>query len=87
MSTIPDDLIKPRRAAEILCVRLATIYRYRDQGKLRAWKRGAYYLFSEAEVRAMIQPVGPGPCSKPDPARASIAHMQAMEKLRKAGMG
>lgn len=54
----PADLITPRRAARIVGVHISAIYRYVLKGKLRGWRRaGSRYLVSEAEVRALIQPV------------------------------
>lgn len=67
MQTIPNDLIRPGTAAEVLGVAVATIYKYIDRGLLPAWRRrGSRYLqVSRADVEAMLEPVAVVPRAEP----------------------
>lgn len=54
----PTDLITAAKAAEILAVHQATVYRLIRSGRLRAWKRlGGRVRVSRADVEALLLPV------------------------------
>lgn len=56
----PADLIRPARAAQLLHVHICSLYRWIAAGKLRAWRRaGRRYVVSEADVKALLEPVVP----------------------------
>lgn len=58
---IPEDLVTPARAAELVGVTRSSIYRWVASGKIKAWRRGEYLLLlSERDVRAMLRPVDAG---------------------------
>jgi excisionase family DNA binding protein len=59
-SEIPDDLIGPREAADLVGVSRETINRWIRTGELRAWKRGpSRYFVSKAEAKAKVAPYEP----------------------------
>lgn len=84
----PTDLITAKRASAILCCHLGTVHRYRRQGKLRGWRRGAgHWLFSEDEVRALLEPARTNQASPlPSRARLDREHAESLERLRRKGM-
>src|SRR5262245_42236420 len=53
---LPDDLIRPSRAATILKVRVRAVYHRIERGQLRAWRDSfsGQFRVSEADVRAML---------------------------------
>lgn len=87
----PDDLVRPSKAAQILKVHIATVYRLIGRGIFRAWRGPSRRLLvSEAEVRAQLVPVVPR--QPPDPLgigtseRARAAQQARTEDvLRQAG--
>lgn len=93
MTTIPDDLVSPRKACEILSVNISTLYRWILAGKLRSWRRaGTRYRVSLADVRALLEPVMPRPrptreeLGLPASKRALAARARhTQEVLRRAG--
>jgi excisionase family DNA binding protein len=88
-NNIPDDLISPTKAAQILKVHVASVYRWILAGRLRAWTRASTrHLVSEADVRALLQPAVPRP--RPpvvvQPSQAAEAQRRRTEEvLRAAG--
>lgn len=91
MTESPDDLIPARRAAKILGCVPQTIDNYRQQGLLRCWVRaGRQYLYSERDVRAMLEPYRPGGADVPAPpltrAEAERQVAGALDELRDAGV-
>lgn len=79
----PDDLIPPRKAAELVAVSVSTIYRWIDDGTLRAYRvGGTRYRLSARDVRALVEEVNPPPpvttTSEDEEAAAqAIARMRA----------
>jgi excisionase family DNA binding protein len=55
----PSDLITTMQAAKIAKVSACSLYRWIVSGKLRAWRLIGRLRVSEAEVRALLQPVEP----------------------------
>jgi len=79
-SEIPDDLITPLQAAQLLGVHLATIYRYILDGRLPAWRlAGTRFKLSRVQVLGLLQPAGNSP---PD---RTPSHAEATERLKKLG--
>ena len=57
----PTDLITAQKAAEILAVHVATVYRLIRSGRLRAWKRiGGRLRVSRADAQSLLLPVEVG---------------------------
>ncbi len=54
---MPDDLIKPSQAAQLLGLHINTIYRWINTGSLPVFRLGAHLRVSEAAVRACCRPV------------------------------
>lgn len=55
---IPDDLISPDAAAQLLGLGVATVYRWLNRGKLAGWRVGYRKLrVSRADVLGMVKPV------------------------------
>ena len=53
---LPNDLMRPREAAKLLGVHLATLYRWMDVGKLPFFRLGGYQRrVSRRDAAAMIQ--------------------------------
>ena len=87
--SVPKDLIRMGRAAEILQCHPETVKRHAKTGKIRGWRRGGVgeWLVSEAEVRQLLVPVAP---RRPGPrmesrAEADARHERACAELRKIG--
>lgn len=86
MNELPSDLITAAKAAEVLAVHVATVYRLVRSGKLRAWKRvGGRVRVSRAEVQALLVPVevqvaGEVPRGQSHEEKAA---MEAKERLEK----
>ncbi len=77
MADVPEDLIRPSKAAKILACHQATVYRLIMRGTLRAWRLGKdHYRVSEADVRALLQPVQPDaqPYELSSDSRRAAAH-------------
>lgn len=81
----PHDLIGTPEAVRILRCHPSTLHRWRAEGRVRAWKRGDRYLYSELEVRALLEPVAP---AVPPPGKAELrrGHEAALAELRAAGL-
>jgi excisionase family DNA binding protein len=77
-TTIPDDLITPTEAAQLLHVHLATVYRWIDQGRLPTWRVGGCVghrgrrRVRRSDVLALIRPEQ-SPASRLRPAVAERA--------------
>ena len=62
---IPDDLLKPGKAARLVGVHPATLYRWILHGRLRAWRTPtARYMVSRADVLGFMKTM-PGIEEKP----------------------
>lgn len=79
----PDDLIVPLAASKLIRSHVATIYRLIHSGELRAYKRGARYLVSRADVLALLQPVQPA--AKIDVYEEERISAATTERLRALG--
>lgn len=51
---LPDDLIRPGKAAQLLGVHISAVYRYLKKGRLTCWRLpSGHRRLSRAEVLAM----------------------------------
>jgi excisionase family DNA binding protein len=86
ITEIPKDLISPKAASKILHCHLATVYRLVHSGRLRSWWRGGTrHLVSEADVRALFEPLA----VRPEVETATEARRRvekAREELRARGI-
>jgi len=48
-------MLTTRQVLEILNISRATLYRYMDQGKIRAYKYGRDLRFKEEDIKAFIE--------------------------------
>ena len=86
----PTDLISPRKAAKLLGVHYATMYRWIWSGKLPAWDLCGLVRVSEADVRALVKPK---PVKFTPPVKHATARQQARveawanEVLKRRGYG
>ena len=79
-SDVPDDLISPREASQVLGVHLASIYRFIEDGRLPAWRRaGTRWRVSKAAVLGLLVP----PANVPEGRQPT--HAEAMAELRRRG--
>jgi excisionase family DNA binding protein len=83
----PDDLISARKAARILGVHFATLYRWMRRGKLTPWAVFGLVRVSEAEVRAIVKrkPVKAAPVSYATDRQQARQEAWAMDVLRTHG--
>lgn len=82
---LPSDLIDIATAAGFLHVHGATVRRWIGQGRIAAWKVGACWRLSQADVIAMVKPFVPTDGPRP----RTTAEIEAEERevdrvLRKA---
>lgn len=83
---LPDDLITPKEAAKLIAVSTNTIYRWVEEGKLRAWRiAGSRYRLSARDVRGLVEEVEPAervrtPSEDEQAAAAAIERMKARRK-------
>lgn len=70
----PTDLITVGKAAEVLAVHPATVYRLVRSGRLRAWRRlGGRIRVSRGDVQALLEPVQV-------PARGEVPPVRGVEE-------
>lgn len=93
--TIPRDLVPIAEAPKYLKsnrpgkkVALQTLYRWCLTGKLRCWKRGPWRFVSRADLRRMMkrETVAEQEPTRTEQRKLSKGHLEAMERLRAAGM-
>jgi excisionase family DNA binding protein len=83
---LPEDAIDLKTASKILTVGRGAVQRMIHDGRLRAWKvAGARYRASEADVRALVEPVKAPPRAR-TPAQMAAGDKAARERLRASGM-
>lgn len=81
----PDDLIRLGKAAREVTadgVHPSTIYRWVQQGRLRAWKVGGHLHVSRQDLRRVAQPVAP----EYQPAPRMPMKRETERILRRAGI-
>lgn len=85
----PFDLISPRKAAKLVGVHYATMYRWIWSGKLPAWDLCGLVRVSEADVRALLRrkPVKHGPVKYATPRQDARMEQWANEVLKARGYG
>jgi len=66
LEVIPDDLVSLKEATRLAKCHLATLYRWREQGVLRAWRRVGRLYVSRRELLGLFKPT----CVRPEPAVA-----------------
>lgn len=85
MNSIPADLVTPKKAAELIAVSANTIYRWIEEGKVRAYRvAGSRYRLSRAEVLALVEEVEPAAPLR-TPAEDEEAAAEAVERMRRNG--
>ena len=58
---LPNDLITPKQAAKLVGVGVSSIYRWIQDGTLRAWQvAGSHYRVSKAEALGLVREVQVG---------------------------
>lgn len=84
---LPVDLIRPSRAAKILNVCMATVYRLILRGKVRSWRTASgRYQVSESEVRGLLVEATPGRApAVATPRQQQRGENRAREFLRQRG--
>jgi excisionase family DNA binding protein len=66
MDTKPNDLIKIAAAAKMLAINPATLREWIRRGKLAAWRVGARWRVSRADVEAMVSRFNPADSPAPE---------------------
>jgi excisionase family DNA binding protein len=83
-----SEFVGSAEAARRLNVSIKTVYRYKNDGRLRAYRRaGRTLLFRVADVESLIEEEGrAGPVMR-GAREARASQSRAAEELRKAGIG
>lgn len=83
----PDDLATTSQACRLLGVSLRSVYRWIQQGQVRAWKVMGRLRLSRGELLGMARPVRSSRLpDRPTPRRREAEKRRAEEEARRLGL-